>query len=100
MCSLSHGQLCATPWTAARQPPLSMEFPGKNTGVGCHALLQGTFPTQGSDLCLLHWPAGSSPLRHLGSPIYSPEHTFSPTENSCKYFKKALGMFLYILLFL
>jgi len=27
--------------------------PGKNTGVGCHALLQGIFPTQGSNPCLL-----------------------------------------------
>ena len=24
------------------------ESPGKNTGVGCHVLLQGIFPTQGS----------------------------------------------------
>ena len=31
----------ATPWTVAHQVPLSMEFPGKNTGVGCHFLLQG-----------------------------------------------------------
>ena len=31
--------------------PLS---PGKNTGVGCHALLQGIFPNQGSNLHLLH----------------------------------------------
>ena len=30
--------------------PLSVGFPGKNTGVGCHALLQGIFPTQGSNL--------------------------------------------------
>ena len=27
---------------------------GKNTGVGCHALLQGIFPTQGSNPDLLH----------------------------------------------
>ena len=27
---------------------------GKNTGVGCHFFLQGTFPTQGSKLGLLH----------------------------------------------
>ena len=27
----------------------SWDSPGKNTGVGCHALLQGIFPTQGSD---------------------------------------------------
>ena len=35
----------------------SWNFPGKNTGVGCHFLLQGTFPTQGSNpslLCLPH----------------------------------------------
>ena len=39
--------------------------PGKNTGVGCHALLQGVFPTQGSNPCLQHlqhWQAGSLPL--------------------------------------
>ena len=30
----------ATPWTAAYQAPLSMDFPGKSTGVGCHCLLQ------------------------------------------------------------
>ena len=29
-------------------------FPGKNTGVDCHALLQGIFLTQGENLCLLH----------------------------------------------
>ena len=29
------------------------DFPGKNTGVGCHFLLQGLFPTQGSNLRLL-----------------------------------------------
>ena len=28
--------------------------PGKNTGVGCHFLLQGIFLTQGSNLGLLH----------------------------------------------
>ena len=30
---------------------------GKNTRVGCQFLLQGIFPTQGSNLCLLHWQA-------------------------------------------
>ena len=29
-------------------------FPGKNTGVGCHFLLLGIFPTQGSNLQLLN----------------------------------------------
>ena len=39
------------------------DSPGKNTGVGCHALFQGIFPTQGSNpriLCLPHWQEGSS----------------------------------------
>ena len=36
------------------QAPLSMDSPDKNTGVGCHALFQGIFPTQGSNLGLLH----------------------------------------------
>ena len=39
----------------SHQAPLSMGFPGKNTGVGCCALLQGIFRTQGSNLHLLHW---------------------------------------------
>ena len=33
-----------TPWTIVHQAPLSMGFPGKNTGVGCYFLFQGTFP--------------------------------------------------------
>ena len=30
------------------------DFPGKSTKVGCHFLLQEVFPTQGTNLCLLH----------------------------------------------
>ena len=33
-----------------------------------HFLLQGIFPTQGSNPCLLHWQADSLPLSHLESP--------------------------------
>ena len=33
-------RLCATPETVAHQAPLSLDSPGKNTGVGCHFLLQ------------------------------------------------------------
>ena len=36
----SRVQLCATPETAAHQAPLSLDSPSKNTGVGCHFLLQ------------------------------------------------------------
>ena len=53
--------LFVTPWTVTCQAPLSMEFsrqeypqahsqrPTMTSGVGCHALLQGIFPTQGSN---------------------------------------------------
>ena len=52
-------QLCPTletPWTPCRPPGPSVhrDFLGKSTGGGCHSLLQGIFPTQGSDLGLLH----------------------------------------------
>ena len=43
------------------------DFPGKNTQVSCHFLLQGIFPTQGSNPHLLHWQVDSLPLRHPGS---------------------------------
>ena len=36
----SHVRLCATPETAAHQAPRPWESPGKNSGVGCHFLLQ------------------------------------------------------------
>ena len=44
------------------------DSPGKNTGVGCHAFLQGIFPTQGSN-----WPFLNCKwiLSHLGSPLIS-----------------------------
>ena len=44
----SHVRLFVTLWPVAHKAPLYMGFLGKNTGGGCHFLLQGTFPTQGS----------------------------------------------------
>ena len=41
------------------------DFPGKNPGVACHALLQGIFPIQESNqhlLCLLYWQVSSLSL--------------------------------------
>ena len=38
------------------------DFVGKYTGLGCSFLLQGIFPTQGSNLHLLHWQADSLSL--------------------------------------
>ena len=59
----------ATPWTVACHAPLQEEdFSGKNTGVGCHFLLQRIFPTQGSNPHLPRWQVDSLPLSQLGSP--------------------------------
>ena len=47
-----------------------MDYPGKNTGTGCHFLPQGIFPFQGSNqrpLRLLHWQVHSA-TAPLGKP--------------------------------
>ena len=44
------------------------DSPGKNTGVGCHALLQGIFPTQGWNPGLQHCRQILYHLSHQGSP--------------------------------
>ena len=41
----SRAGIFVTLGTIAPQPPLSMEFSQRDTGVGCHALLQGIFLT-------------------------------------------------------
>ena len=43
------------------------DSPGKNTGVGCHALFQGIFPTQGWNSGLLHCRWIHYHLSHQGS---------------------------------
>ena len=78
--SLSHVQLFTTLWTIACQAPLSMRFSSKNTGVGCHALLQGIFPTWGLNLGLPHCRRIPYHLSHQGSPIT--EYSASNRKNS------------------
>ena len=48
------------------------DSPGKNTGVGCHALLQGIFLTQESNPGLLHYRDILYGLSYEGSPTASP----------------------------
>ena len=52
--SLSHVWLFATLWTVPTRLLCPWESPGRNTGVGCRFLLQGNFPTQGSNPGLPH----------------------------------------------
>ena len=65
-------QSCPTLWDPMDcSPPGSSvhgDSPGKNTGVGHHAPLQGIFSTQGSNSCLLrllHWQADIRILNHI-----------------------------------
>ena len=61
--SLNCVWLFATPWTVAYQAP-----PGNSTGVDCHFLFQGIFPTQGLNLGLPHCRPMLYHLSHQGSP--------------------------------
>ena len=76
VCVLSHFrhvQLFATLWIIAHHGVLCpWGSPGKNTGVGFHALLRGNFPTQGSNLhpsCFLHWQVGPLSLAPPGKSL-------------------------------
>ena len=66
--TLSCPTLC-DPWTAACQTLLSRDFPGKDTRVGCHFLLQGILPTQGSNPGLLHCRQFLYQLSYQGSSL-------------------------------
>ena len=62
-------------WLFVVAPPRLLcpwDSSGKNTGMSCHFLLQGPFPTQGLNprlLCLLHCRQILYPLRHLESRV-------------------------------
>ena len=64
---LSRVHLFATPWTIATRLLRPWDFPGKNTGVGCHFLLQEIFPTQELNPGLPHCRKTLYHLSHQGS---------------------------------
>ena len=72
-CVVCHARLCPTLCSPHGLQPSRLLGPwgslGKNARVGCHFLLQGMFPTQGLNLCLLHWQTSSLPLSHQRSPL-------------------------------
>ena len=72
--SFSRVRLFATPWAVPCTRLLrSWDFLGKSTGVGCHFLLQGIFPTQGSN------PG----LSHCRQTLYHLSHQAEPKKNRC-----------------
>ena len=77
-CSLP-GSLC--PWNS----------PGKNTGVGCHSLLQGIFPTQGLNPCFPHC-RGILYLQHrLGSLLHLVSFFIWEETYTLPYIKQIAG---------
>ena len=65
------------------------DFPGKNTGVGCHFLLQGIFPTQGSNPGLPHCRQILYQLSHKGRPLAEP-------QGKSKYICICIYIYIYI----
>ena len=66
MCSVT--QSCLTLCDHVDCSPAGSSVHGKNTGVDCHSLLQGIFPSQGSNLGLPHFKQILYCLSHKGSP--------------------------------
>jgi len=67
-CVLSHVQLFATPWTIARQPPLSMGFPWQEQWSGLPFPSPGDLPNPGIKTRSLALQAGSLPSEPAGKP--------------------------------
>ena len=83
-------QSCPTLWDPidCSLPGFSVhgDSPGKNTGVGCHALLQGIFPTRGPNPGLLHCRQILYCLSHQGSPRCFP---YQPSKESCSMWSRS-----------
>ena len=88
VCSVtqSHLTLCG-PTDCTAKVLCPWESSVQNTGVGCHALLQGIFLSQGPNLhflLCLHWQVDSLPLCYLGI-------KYTPTKMFKKERKKVTG---------
>ena len=105
LCVFSCSFMFNSLWLCGLQPARLLcpwNSPGKNTGVSCYFLLQGIFPIQESNMCLLHllhWRADSLPLTlpekllHVvcayvipNVPIYPPTpspHNSAGKESAC-----------------
>ena len=100
--SPSRVQLFATPKDYSSSGSSPRDSPGKNTGVGCHFLLQGIFPTQGTNLrplhcrwILYHWATGKPAFtsnslnphndlrRQVPSPLFHRWGSWSTEKLSC-----------------
>ena len=98
--SVSHSVMSDFLRPLALQPtrlPCPWNSPGKNTGEGCHSLLQGIFPTQGPDPGLPHCRqilyslshqglSGISHITHLPHYLTHSKHLNTSSHNHWDYF--------------
>ena len=68
---------CSLPGSSVHE-----DSPGKNTGAGCHTLLQGIFPSQGLNPGLLHCRWILYSVSHQGSPD---PHLFMPSQTKSEF---------------
>ena len=99
-------QWCPTLWNLMDCSRLGSSVhrdpPGKNTGVGCHALLQGIFPTQGLNPGLPHCGWILYRLSHQGRPgggFLLPSVLFSSVAQSCLTFCDLMERISLLLIF-
>ena len=79
---LSRVRLFTTPWTVPPGSSVHGVFPGENTGVGCHFLLQGIFLTHAGRFLTTGSP---------GKPLNKPELASIETEEYFHFFKDRPG---------
>ena len=80
VCLVAQSCLCDPMDCSLPGSPVHGDSPGKNTGVGCHALLQGIFLIQGSNPGLPNCRQILYHLSHLGSPILCLKTVFCTTN--------------------
>ena len=103
---LNHVRPFVTPWTVAYRLLRLWDFPDKNTGVGCHFLLQEIFPNPGIEPRSPALQADDLPSEPLGKPlkliifkfkhILSDPQFLSPSATFCNFD----GLFYIILKFI
>ena len=104
--------LASVTWFSTHEkPPRMLKDQGKSStwehaqsiscGVGCHLLLQGIFPIQGSNPCLLHllhWQADSLPLSHqIFYLLILHQHSLSKSGMKCSFLGSCSCLFTEIL---
>ena len=83
-----------TSWTVAFQGPVSLVFPSKTTGVGCHFSLRVNFSIWGSDPHYPHWQANFLPLSCQGNPSIGDTAVKKQTKNEISFSRQTVHVII------